>query len=155
SCAAAPVTGRSLTRVSQSSPGGETWATGRSRSSAAKGLTDMPMTTDRDDLGAYLEELTNGRFVLPQCDECGRPWWPPRSACPRCQSSAFHWIDMPQDLSLYTFTVVHRTQLHDFAEHVPYAVGILEDSSGDIQVVGRLGADPESVTSGDVFRWSV
>lgn len=115
----------------------------------------MPMTTDRDDLGAHLAGLTDGRFVLPQCDECGRQWWPPRSACPRCQSSAFHWIDMPQDLSLFTFTVVRRTPLKDFAEQVPYGVGILEDSTGDIQVVGRLDADPETLRIGDTFRWSI
>lgn len=115
----------------------------------------MTTTTDRDDLGTHLAALAEGRFLVPQCVACSRPWWPPRSACPRCQSSDFHWIDMPRELSLFTYTVVHRTPLGDFADLVPFPVGILEDQSGDIQVIGRLDAPPDSFAIGDAFSWSI
>lgn len=115
----------------------------------------MATTTDRDDLSEHLTRLADGQFVIPHCDGCDRPWWPPRSACPRCQSSDFRWVDMPQALRLFTFTVVHRTPLKDFADLVPYAVGILEDDSGDIQAIGRIDADPDGLTIGTAFRWTI
>ena len=111
--------------------------------------------TQTEDLQGYRDGLEQGELRAQCCDACGAHQWPPRPACRRCRGFGLTWVPLPPTATLFTWTVVARTQLPGFADKVPYAVGVLEYDELRIRLVGRLDADPGSLRVGDRLGWTV
>ena len=56
----------------------------------------------------YWEGLTQRRLVMPQCDECGKFWYPPTPFCPECWSRDFTWQQLSGRGRVNSWVVFHQ-----------------------------------------------
>ncbi|MBV2160591.1 DNA-binding protein [Achromobacter denitrificans] len=69
----------------------------------------MPQTANEPASSAerhYFEQLTQGRFAIPQCQDCARHHFYPRVVCPHCGSDALRWVEPSGRGEVYSTTVV-------------------------------------------------
>jgi uncharacterized protein len=98
--------------------------------------------TDDPDFAGFYAACTRGTLAVPVCGE-GHLTWPPRPRCVRCQLPIAGWRDMSGSGRLYSWTIVHRTRQREFADRVPYIVGIVAlDEDPAVRVVGTLPGIP-------------
>jgi Predicted nucleic-acid-binding protein containing a Zn-ribbon len=92
-----------------------------------------------DGLGAefYARAAQTGVLHLQRCDGCSTWRHPPRVLCAACGSHAWTWQPTSGRGHVFTWTVTHRATDPAFAEHLPYAVLVVELEEGP-RVVGNL-----------------
>lgn len=69
----------------------------------------MPQTANEPASSAerhYFELLAQGRFAIPQCQDCARHHFYPRVVCPHCGSDALRWVEPSGRGEVYSTTVV-------------------------------------------------
>jgi len=86
------------------------------------------------------------RLVVQVCDVCDRPRHPPAPICPRCRSTASHFVDHPPTGTIYTFTVVHQPFVPGMP--VPCVIAVVELGQGIRLVTDVVDADPAEVRIG-------
>lgn len=96
----------------------------------------------------FWEALSDGRFVLPGCGDCGEAFFPPAPVCPRCHADAVEWVDTDAEGSLYAFTRQHRTAP---GVDSPLVLGLVELDDGPRLLV-RLSAEFDVLELGDRVR---
>ena len=92
----------------------------------------------------FFAGLAQYRIVIRACTSCGRRQWPPRPLCTNCHAMEFDPIQIAaegDEGAVYTFTVVYRGFDPYFAQHVPYAV-LVVDLAGFRFMGNLLHADP-------------
>lgn len=100
-----------------------------------------------DGLGAefYARAAATGILHLQRCDRCDTWRHPPRILCAACGAREWSWAPTAGRGRVYTWTVTHRPTDPAFAEHLPYAVLVVELEEGP-RVVGNLvGLDPSEL----------
>lgn len=102
------------------------------------------VTPDNQEFFAGLEA---GRVRLPRCDRCGNVVWYPRHHCPACGSGEVTWFDASGKGTVYSFTVVRRSQ-GDWSAAVPYVLAYVELDEGPRVLTNVVGADPGGVAIG-------
>lgn len=92
-----------------------------------------------DGLGAefYERAAATGVLHLQRCDACDAWRHPPRILCAACGSADWSWQPSAGRGRVYTWTITHRPIDPAFAEHLPYAVLVVELDEGP-RVVGNL-----------------
>lgn len=111
---------------------------------SARSLPDF----SHPDFAPFWDGCTHRRLLMPQCPN-GHLIWPPRPTCKNCRELATAWIEVRGTGRLYSWTVVHRTTLHWYAERTPYVVGIVTlDHPQLVRVVGRCEIPPEFLQEG-------
>jgi uncharacterized OB-fold protein len=96
---------------------------------------------DRQDLdnAPFWAGTDQGRLQVKRCGACGRHHWPPRLGCPRCGSGDLAWVEVAPKGTIYSWTVVHRSQTPGFEPEVPYAVVLVAlDAAPGVRMVGNL-----------------
>ena len=90
-------------------------------------------------LGAefYERAAATGVLHLQRCDACDAWRHPPRILCAACGSADWSWQPSAGRGRVYTWTITHRPIDPAFAEHLPYAVLVVELDEGP-RVVGNL-----------------
>ncbi len=90
-------------------------------------------------LGAefYERAAATGVLHLQRCDTCVTWRHPPRILCAVCGSADWSWQPTAGRGRVFTWTVTHRPTDPAFAEHLPYAVLVVELEEGP-RVVGNL-----------------
>ncbi|MFJ5777628.1 Zn-ribbon domain-containing OB-fold protein [Streptomyces sp. NPDC093094] len=100
----------------------------------------------------YWEAAARGTLLLRRCRACGRAHHHPREFCPHCWSEDVVWEEASGRAVLYTWSVVHRSDLPGFRERTPYVVAVVDLAEGPrmtTEVVGcgagglRAGAELE------------
>lgn len=69
----------------------------------------MPQTANEPASSAerhYFEQLAQGRFAIPQCQDCARHHFYPRVVCPHCGSDTLRWVEPSGRGEVYSTTVV-------------------------------------------------
>lgn len=107
------------------------------------------------DLDGYLDGLAAGELRAQWCEDCAGYSWPPRAVCPRCTGAQWEWRALPRTAELYTWTVVGRSNLPEFRDATPYAVGVAAFPGTGVRVIGLLDADPETLRFGMPVSWRV
>ena len=74
----------------------------------------------------FWQGLRQRHFKLPRCRDCDRFHWYPMIRCPHCISPDIEWSPIVARGSLFSWTVVRRAFAEDFADQVPYIVGLIE-----------------------------
>lgn len=100
---------------------------------------------DRQDIdnGRFWTGTDEGRLQVKHCDNCSRDHWPPRLGCPYCGSYNVEWAAVDPTGTIFSWTVVHRSQTPGFDTEVPYAVVLVElDSAKGVRMVGNLADCP-------------
>ncbi len=89
----------------------------------------LPDVTDPVTAG-YWEAAREGRLVVSRSVHCGELLWPPEAVCPVCLQEGFDWVDVEPRGTLWSYAVYHRALDPAFAGDIPYAVGLVELTSG-------------------------
>lgn len=107
---------------------------------------------DRDDPdnAPFWDGTDEGRLLVRHCADCGRHHWPPRLGCPHCGGAAVSWVEARPKGTIFSWTVVHRSQTPGFEDEVPYAVLLVElDGLDGVRMIGNLvDAGPETIAPG-------
>lgn len=104
--------------------------------------TDEPIGSPA--MAAYTEALKAGRFRIQQCAGCGQHVFYPRVICPHCSSGDLAWVDPAGSGTVYSTTVVRRTN----DKGGPYNVALIDLDEG-VRLMSRVeGVTPEAVRIG-------
>jgi len=99
-------------------------------------------------LPSYWREMPQRyRLQAAKCNKCSRVYFPPRLVCAQCGSREFHSIDLKNEGTVETFTVIHVAP-SQFAMQAPYALGIvwMED---DVRLLAQItDCEPEEIEIG-------
>lgn len=99
---------------------------------------------DDTELAGYFAGTAEKELRVQECSGCQARRWPPREGCAKCGSLGYAWVAVEATGSLYTWTVVWTSPLAGFADHTPYAVGVIE-LADDVRMIGYLDADPSDL----------
>jgi uncharacterized protein len=92
------------------------------------------------------------RLVLPWCDDCGRPHWFPRDACPQCLGDRIEWREASGRGVVHAVSVMPKPAMPLLADRVPYAVALVDLDEGVRMMTNVVGVDPAAVTVGQLVE---
>lgn len=75
----------------------------------------------------FWDGARRGELLLQRCDECGKPYFPPRPFCPVCASSSVSVFRASGRGRLYSYNINHRPA-PGFTP--PYAIAVVELDEG-------------------------
>ncbi len=77
--------------------------------------------------------LKEGKILGTRCPSCGAVWVPPSIYCPECFEELTEWVELPDEGTVYTFTVAHvGPDGKPLEEPVIYALIVPDGASGGI-----------------------
>ena len=95
----------------------------------------------------YSEGAARGELRIPRCGACRRYQWYPAERCAACGSRRLAWEATSGRGTVFSYAVVQRPLLREFAPLVPFATGIVtlaEDAR--LRVVTRfVDCDPAAI----------
>ena len=100
----------------------------------------------------FWEAAREGRFVIPRCAECGQLMVPPVANCRACLATRFEWVPAGGRGTIYSFIEYHRAWIPEFADHLPYAVAIIELDEGPRLISLLVGETSDWVRIGAQVR---
>lgn len=92
------------------------------------------------------------RLVIQHCDDCAKPVWFPRHACPHCHASGLSWKEVSGDGEVYAVSVQFRAATPGLADRVPYAVVLVDLDIGIRLMSNVVNTDATTVTVGQRVR---
>lgn len=95
--------------------------------------------------------LAEGSLRLPRCCDCDAVIWYPRAVCPLCGGSELEWITASGRGTVYSYSVVHKTQGR-WNEHVPFVLAYVELDEGPRVMTNIVGCDPSTVSCGQAVE---
>jgi uncharacterized OB-fold protein len=93
----------------------------------------------------FWDGCKNKKLLVQQCKICGKNILYPKLFCPFCLSKDLTWIEASGKGKIYSFTVVYSYQPSEFAEDVPYVIGIIDLDEGVRMMSNIVGCNPEGV----------
>jgi uncharacterized OB-fold protein len=87
-------------------------------------------------------------LVLQRCAACGALQHYPRGVCARCWSADLAWEPSAGRGVVYTYTVVHRSQVPGFKDALPYVLAYVELDEGVQMLTTLIDCDPGRVRIG-------
>jgi uncharacterized OB-fold protein len=89
-------------------------------------MADFPFPElDWEGTRPFWEGAARGELVIPRCAACARLVWYPRERCPACGGDDLPWVPVSGRGTLFSWTVVRHPFAKPFAEHVPFATGLV------------------------------
>jgi uncharacterized OB-fold protein len=96
----------------------------------------------------FWEGCRRHELLIQRCRTCGALQYYPRGVCAACWSGDLEWLRSAGRGTVYTFTVVHRSQAPGFKDALPYVLAYVELAEG-VQVLTNLAdVDPAQVAIG-------
>ena len=110
-------------------------------------MSELPTKAPRtnDDSAPFWAATAEGRLTLQRCNQCDTVIWWPRSLCPACSSFDLSWFDASGEGSVYSYTVVHRSQGRRWNEVTPYVLAYVELDEGPRLMTNIVDCDPATV----------
>lgn len=93
--------------------------------------------------------LAEGRLRLQRCITCGMHQTFPQRHCRGCLSQELEWVEASGNGTLHSFSTVHRPPSPEFADKVPYVLGMVRLDDG-VQLLGLIDVADESELALDV-----
>ena len=102
----------------------------------------IPDPNPNPETEAFWEAAKEGKFLLRYCGDCGKTHWYPRAICPHCFSDNSEWREASGRGTIYTYSVVRRTDpkyaiAYVTLEEGPTMISNLVDCSYDDLAVGQ------------------
>ncbi len=91
---------------------------------------ERPLPVITEDNRPYWQAAAEGRFVLPACLACDRPFFPLGPVCPFCFCGELEWRTMSGRGTVSSFVVYHQAFYRYFRDKLPYAVAQVELEEG-------------------------
>lgn len=96
----------------------------------------------------YWEGCRRHELLLQRCGACGALQHYPRGVCATCWSADLAWQRSSGRGTVWTFTVVHRSQAPGFKDALPYVLAYVELEEGVQMLTNLVGCDPARVAIG-------
>lgn len=93
-------------------------------------MTTLPGAAGTPDTAEFFDGLARGVVVVQACTDCGARRGPRTHRCPSCGSVRSAQVDTDGRGTLASWTVVRRAPTDEFADAVPYALGIVDLGPG-------------------------
>ena len=97
----------------------------------------------------YWESAKNGKLLVKTCKACGKLHYYPRTICPHCLSSDTDWVEASGKGTIYTYSVMRRTE-------IPYVIAYVTLEEGVTMLSNIVECDVDGVAVGQavevVFR---
>lgn len=107
-----------------------------------------PLPTPTPDSRPFWEAAKRHQLQLPGCRDCNVLFYYPRHVCPQCLGSNLEWREVSGKGSVYSYTVVRRTNNRAFLDDLPYVLAIVELVEGPRLTTNIVGCRPETVCCG-------
>ncbi len=92
----------------------------------------------------YQAALSEGRFLIQRCEDCGRHVFYPRQVCPHCGGAALAWVEPSGTGTVYSTTTVRRKP----EAGGDYDVSLIDLDEG-VRMMSRVeGVPPQEVRIG-------
>ena len=97
----------------------------------------------------FFTELRDNKKILGmRCPACHLVYFPPRATCHRCLAKLDEWVELSDQGTLITYTVVHYSEPVQ-PQEPPFAYGLIRLDGADTCICHFLGeVDPESINIG-------
>ena len=95
---------------------------------------DLPVRSAAGRTGSkFLIELRdNGRIMGLKCTNCRIVYVPPKSVCAKCYGQLDEWVEVSNQGTLLTYTIVNYTYSDYYqTKNAPYALGIIKLDGAD------------------------
>ena len=102
-------------------------------------LAQRPLPALEPHTEGYWRAARERRFVLQQCNSCGKVQFPPERTCCHCGAAEVTWVEASGRAELYTWTVCHPPLLPYFAARAPWAVAAVELEEGPRMTTELVG----------------
>ena len=97
----------------------------------------------------YWESAKNGKLLVKTCKACGKLHYYPRTICPHCLNSDTDWVEASGKGTIYTYSVMRRTE-------TPYVIAYVTLEEGVTMLSNIVECDVDDVAVGQtvevVFR---
>ena len=97
----------------------------------------------------YWDATRERRLLIRNCKSCGMKHFMPRNGCPHCWSEDLEWVDASGRATVYSFSIVRRAPLPEFAANAPYVVAMVDLEEGPRMYTNIVGAGALDVAIGD------
>jgi uncharacterized OB-fold protein len=91
----------------------------------------------------YWDGLKEHKLMLPKCDDCGKPFFYPRIACPFCHSRQISWMQASGKGKLYSFEIAYRSLSAAFKVKPPYILAMVELDEGPRLMSNLINIEPD------------
>ena len=95
----------------------------------------------------FWSAAADGRFVLPECRDCGLVFYYPRSHCPDCLGDDLEWFDASGRGEVYSYSILERIEGWP-EEHLPVVTAFVELEEGPRVMTDLVDCDPDAVSVG-------
>lgn len=96
----------------------------------------------------FWDGTTQGKLLLPKCQNCGSINWYPKVFCPECGKFGVDWIEAAGTGTIYTFAITRRGG-GAYAKAGPYVLAYVELDEGPRIMTNIVDADLEKLAIGD------
>lgn len=96
----------------------------------------------------YWEKAAQGELWIQRCRDCSSYFFYPRVLCPECWGENVEWAPVSGKGTVYSYTVVHRSDLQAFAEKTPYILAIIELDEGPRMTANVVNCPVDKVRVG-------
>lgn len=94
----------------------------------------------------YFEAAGEGRLLLKECGDCGKPHHYPRALCPFCLSINVDWKQASGKAEIYSFSVLRR------GPPTPYCIAYVKLAEGPLVMTNIVDCDLDQVHIGQPVR---
>jgi uncharacterized OB-fold protein len=96
----------------------------------------------------FWEGCGRGQLLVQRCRACGALQHYPRGVCGTCWATELDWQESRGGGTVYTYTVVHRSQAPGFRDALPYVLAWVQLDEGVQVMTNLVGIDPGAVRIG-------
>ncbi len=98
-----------------------------------------------EDAAEFWAACAHGQFLVQRCEKCATWQFYPRYLCSTCGSRDVVLRKASGRATLWSYSRVERAT-GEFADKVPYLVGLVRLEEGPVMMSNIVGCDPKSVT---------
>jgi uncharacterized OB-fold protein len=106
-----------------------------------------PIISPSPDAAPFWAAAQRRELSLPWCEQCGKFFWYPRTACPSCGSRELSWRPASGRGRVYTFCIHHHSLLPCFRDVLPFVTAIVELEEGPrlMTLLTDVAPDPGAI----------
>ena len=106
-------------------------------------IADPKVLPDNAD---FWKSASEGKLLVPRCQNCSEFHWYPRRHCPFCASAAIEWTVASGRGTIYSFSVMRR------AEGGQYVIAYVKLDEGTTMLTNIVDADPDALSVDQVVE---
>lgn len=96
----------------------------------------------------FFDGLMEEKIYGTKCDRCGKILVPARPFCPECQGNMNEWVEVPQEGTVRSWTLVSK-EYYGQVKEPPYALALIQLDGTDCAFSHFMGgmdvSDPEGI----------